>query len=193
MKKRVKIAIWFIGAVLIACIAGFINAWIITGGIKMSDLTGDTKKTAEKVIVEDILLTETKDGQKYWEIYGKTGQYVDGKDKVLLQGVIGNFYDEKGEVILSFAGNTGEYEAKNKRVTLTKNAQVASKNQVQMDADKITWEGLGGIVHAEGHIKAIKGDEAMITCDRTVFSTDFKDFHVYGHTKTTVYEKGIKR
>lgn len=192
MKKRVKIAIIFISVVLVACIAGFINAWFLTGGLTLSDLTEEQKNNAEKLWVENILLTETKEGKKYWEIYGKNGQYVDQKNRIILNNVIGNFYDEKGEVILSFAGDKGEYETKTKRIILTKNAKLASKDNTQMNAEKMTWEGDDNIIHAEGHVKAVKADELLITCDRTVFSTNFEYFRVYGHTKTNVYEKGAK-
>lgn len=192
MKKRVKIAIGFIAVVLVLCIAGFINAWIMTGGLTLSDLTEGQKEKAEKLWVENILLTETKDGKKYWEIHGKSGQYIDKKDRIIMNDVIGNFYDEKGSVILSFAGDKGEYETKTRRVILTKNAKLATKDYTQMNADKMTWEGSKDLIHAEGHIKAVRGDEAVITCDRTVFSTDFDCFRVYGHTTTKLYEKGGK-
>lgn len=192
MKKRVKIAIGFVIVVVIACIAGFINAWIITGGLKMSDLTGDTQKITEKLWVEKILITETKGGKKYWEIFGKSGQYVDGQEKVLLNGVIGNFYNDKGEVILSFAGDKGEYQIKNKKVTLQGHSKLAGKDDTYMDTDKITWEGEDGIIHADGHIRAVKSDQVLITCDKAVVTTNFKDFKIYGHTKTQIYEKGAK-
>ena len=192
MKRRVKVATIFISVLLVACVAGFINAWIITGGIKMSDLTMEQKRNAEKVLVKNILLTETKDGKKYWEIFAKNGQYVNNTDKVILYSVTGNFYDENGEVILSFYGDNGEYENKHKKVVLTNNAKLASKDETQMEAHKVTWEGLNGIVHAEGNVRAIKADKLLITCDRTVFSTDFKDFHVYGNTITRAYDKGVK-
>lgn len=192
MKKRVKIAIGFIIVVLVACIAGFINAWIMTGGLTLSDLTEDQKLNSEKLWVEHILLTETKEGKKYWEIYGKNGQYVDKKDRIIMNKIIGNFYDDDGTVILSFSGDKGEYETKTKRMILTKNAKIATKDYTQMNADKMTWEGNDGIIHAEGHIKAVRADELLITCDRSVFSTDFGYFRVYGHTTTKLYEKGGK-
>lgn len=192
MKKRVKIAISFIIVVLIACIAGFINAWVMTGGLTLSDLTEGQKEKAEKLWVENILLTETKNGKKYWEIHGKSGQYVDKQDRVILNDVIGNFYDDKGGVILSFAGDKGEYETMTKRVILTQNAKLATKDETQMNANKITWEGNDNIIHAEGNVKTLRGDEAVIYCDKTVFSTNFDYFRVYGHTKTELYEKGDK-
>jgi LPS export ABC transporter protein LptC len=192
MKKRVKVATIFISVLLAACVVGFINVWIITGGIKMSDLTIRQKRDAEKVLVKNILLTETKEGKKYWEIFAKNGKYVNNTDKVLLYNVMGNFYNENGEVILSFYGDNGEYESKRKKVVLTNNAKLASKDDTRMQAHKVTWEGLNGIVHAEGNVRASKATNILITCDRTVFSTDFKDFHVYGNTITRVYDKGIK-
>ena len=191
MKKRVKVAVIFTIVVLVACIVGFINAWIITGGIKMSDLTQEKQENSEKVLVKNILLTETKEGKKYWEIFAKNGRYVNNSNKVILYNVMGNFYDEKGEVILSFAGNNGEYDGTSKKVILTQNAKLASKNNTQMEAQKITWEGLNNIVHAEGNVRAMQADKLYITCERTTFSTDFKDFHVYGKTITRVYDKGI--
>jgi len=190
MKKRVKIAVIFAGVVLVACIVGFINAWIITGGVKMSDLTQEKQENSEKVLVRNILLTETKQGEKYWEIFAKSGKYVNNTDKVLLYDVMGNFYDENGEVILSFAGDDGQYESKRRKVVLNKNAKLASKNNTQLEAHKITWEGLDNIVHAEGNVRALQAEKLFITCERATFLTNFKDFHVYGKTITRVYDKG---
>lgn len=192
MKKRVKVSVIFISVVLLACIAGFINAWRITGGIKMSDLTLEQKQDAEKVLVKNILLTETKEGKKYWEIFAKNGRYINKTDKVLLYNVTGNFYDKNGEVILSFYGDNGEYDSKLKKVVLTNNTKLASKDETQMEAHKITWEGLNNIVHAEGNVRTIKAEKLFITCNRATFSTNFKVFHVYGNTITRVYDKGIK-
>lgn len=190
MKKRVKVAIVFISVVLVACIAGFINAWFITGGLTLSDLTEEQKNNSEKLWVEGILLTETKEGRKYWEIYGDSGQYVDNQSRIILNNVIGNFYDEKGKVVMSFAGDKGEYEIKTSRVILTEKAKLAAQDNTQMNSDKMTWEGSKNIIHAEGHVKAVKEGELVITCDKTVFNKDFTDFRVYGHTTTKVYEKG---
>lgn len=192
MKKRVKVAVIFISVVLVACIVGFINAWIITGGIKIEDLTQDKQEKAEKVLVKDILLTETKEGKKYWEIFAKSGKYVNDTDKVYLYNVIGNFYDENSKVILSFCADNGEYESKKKKVVLTNNARLASRDNTHMEAHKVTWEGLNSVVHAEGNVKALQLEKLFITSDRAVFKTDFKDFHVYGRTTTRVYDKGIK-
>ena len=188
MKKRVKIAIVFSIIVIIACVAGFINAWIIIGGLKMSDLTEDAKQNTEKVDVRDILLTETKNGQKYWEIYAGSGNYQDNRSTILLKNVIGNFYDEKGKVILSFESDEGEYDSEFKKVILKKNAKLASIQDTQMEADKITWEGQNDMLYGEGHVNAIKDTRFLIQCDRTKFSTNFKDFYTYGNTKTKIYE-----
>jgi LPS export ABC transporter protein LptC len=193
MKKRVKLAVIFIGVLLVACIAGFINVWIITGGVKMSELTQDKREKSEKVLVKNILLTETKEGKKYWEIYAKSGQYINNSEKVLLNEAMGNFYNENGEVILSFSSDNGEYDSKNKRVILKNNAKLASKNETQMEAHQITWEGVNNIVHSEGNVRAMQAEKLYITCDRSTFTTDFKDFHVYGHTITRVYDKGLKK
>lgn len=187
MSKKIKSYLIFIGVVVVACVIGLINAFVITGGIKMDALVQSAKQ--EKVLVKNVLLTETKDGGKYWEIFADDGEYLNKKNKIFLRKVIGNFY-KKNEVVFSFEGDEGFYESKLKKVTLIKNARIVAKNNTSLRADRIIWEGTEDKIIAEGNVDVIKSDDIVTKSDKTVFTTDFKEFNIYGNATTKIFNKG---
>lgn len=189
MTKKVKSYLIFIVVVLVACVIGLINSFIITGGFDTDTLAKNA--TQEKVLVKNVLLTETKEGKKYWEIFADSGEYLNKKNKIYLHNVIGNCY-KKSEVALSFEADNGYYENKNKRVTLIKNAIVVTNKETAIKADKIVWEGTIDKIIAEGNVRVVKSDEIMTISDKTVFTTDFKEFKIYGNTITKVFSKDKK-
>lgn len=188
MSKKIKAYLIFIGVVVLACIIGFINSLIMTGGVNIDSLMQNAQE--EKVLVQNVLLTETKDGGKYWEIFADNGEYINNKDKIFLKNVIGNFY-KKNEVVLSFEGDEGFYESKLKKVTLIKNATIAARDNTSISADRIIWEGTKDTIVAEGDVDVIKSDEIVTKSDKTVFTTDLKEFKIYGNATTKIFDKGI--
>ena len=73
LSKTTKIFI-LIGVILVGVLAwAFVYANILTHGLNRDALKG--KENTQELSVNDIILTETRDGIRYWEIYGETGHY----------------------------------------------------------------------------------------------------------------------
>ena len=51
----------------------FISAGVITHNFNRSQLQTDQNR--QEALIKGIILTETKDEKKYWEIYGESGNY----------------------------------------------------------------------------------------------------------------------
>ena len=59
-------------AVLVSVLLwAFISAGVITSNFNRSQLQTDQDR--QEALIKGIILTETKDEKKYWEIYGETG------------------------------------------------------------------------------------------------------------------------
>ena len=91
----------------------FISAGVITHNFNRSQLQTDQDR--QEAMINGIILTETKDEKKYWEIYGETGNYDSKNGVAMLNNVIGNFYDENNEVSMSFESSKGTYNEKKNR------------------------------------------------------------------------------
>ena len=70
----------------------FLSAALITSNYTRAQLKGTPDE--QKVDAEGIIITETKDGNKYFEIYGETGHYSNDHSIATLNNVIGNFYKD---------------------------------------------------------------------------------------------------
>ena len=87
----------------------FITAGIITGNFNREQIEG--KENSQKVDAIGIIITETKEGKKYFEIYGESGSYSNDHSVATLYNVVGNFY-KNGEVAMSFQSSKGSYDEK---------------------------------------------------------------------------------
>ena len=94
----------------------FISAGIITHNFNRSQLANSEDR--QEAQINGIILTETKDDHKYWEIYGETGKYDSNNGIAILNSVIGNFYDENDEVSMSFESSKGTYNSKKSEIIL---------------------------------------------------------------------------
>ena len=88
----------------------FISAGVITHNFNRSQLQTDQDR--QEASIDGIILTETKDEKKYWEIYGETGNYDSKNGVAMLNNVIGNFYDDENQVSMSFESSKGTYNSK---------------------------------------------------------------------------------
>lgn len=177
--------------VLVFAALGGILAWaFITAGIithdfnrKQLESTGDE----QEAVVNGIILTETKNDQKYWEIYGETGKWDSQKGIAQLNKVIGNFYQDN-EVSMSFESSKGTYNSKDGDIILYKDTFIVLKDGITLNADKLHWYNSHSPIVAEGHIKIQKGKELLSTADKIVISPSYTSFQISGNTVSKVYE-----
>ncbi len=163
----------------------FITAGMITHDFnkKQSVARGDE----QEAVVQGIILTETKNEQKYWELYGETGQWDSAKGVAQLNKVIGNFYKDN-EVSMSFESSKGTYNSKEGDITLYEETFIVLKDGITLNADKLHWVNSHSPIVAEGHIKVQKGKELLSIADKIVISPEYDSFKIVGNTVSKVYE-----
>lgn len=164
----------------------FISAALITANYTRAQLKGTPNE--QKVDAEGIIITETKDGGKYFEIYGETGNYSNDHSIATLHNVIGNFYKE-GKVSMSFQSSKGTYNEKTKEIILYENTYIVLEDSTSLNTDKLIWSGSDKDTLAEGHVVIKKNNEMIATAERGVISAGYEKFKIMGKTTTKLYDK----
>ena len=73
LDRKKQIYITVVLSIIFVMLWAFISAGIITGNFNRAQLKGTENK--QKVDAIGIIITETKDGKKYFEIYGESRSY----------------------------------------------------------------------------------------------------------------------
>ena len=164
----------------------FISAGVITGNFNRSQLKNS--KDEQKVDAIGVIITETKDTKKYFEIYGETGHYSNDHSVATLYNVIGNFYKDN-EVNMSFQSTKGTYDEKSGVITLYDDTYIVVKDGVSLKTDKLIWSGSDKETIADGNVEIKKGKEMVATANKCIIGAGYENFKIIGNTTTKVYEK----
>lgn len=164
----------------------FISAGVITSNFNRAQIK--SIQDEQKVDAHGIIITETKNGKKYFEIYGETGNYSNEGGIATLNNVIGNFYKDN-EVAMSFQSSKGAYDERQGTITLYDNTYIVLKDDVSLNTDKLTWYGNDKDTVAEGHVVIKKSNEMISTAEKGIIRAGYEHFKIIGNTQTNVYEK----
>lgn len=173
---------------LIVLILGwaFISAGVITGSFNRAQIRNSAN--SQKVNANGIIITETKNGTKYFEIYGENGHY-NNQDKIaVLNNPVGNFFKDN-EVSMSFQSSKGSYDEKNRIITLYENTYIVLKDNTSLEADHLIWGGSDKDTIAEGNIKIKRGNDMIATADKCIIRAGYDSFKIIGDTKTQIFGK----
>ena len=183
MKKRTKFSIIFIAICLVLGAVVAIYATKMTSEFK-SLLSGES--SVENVLVHDVVLTESKDGAKSWEVYAATGHYDFQKVVATLSDIVGNYY-EKGEVVMSFTAPSGSYNSETKELKLFGGVKIVGKENARVTTNSISWVTSDDKIRAEGNIVINRANEVTALANKGSVSTDFKNFELYDNAEIRVY------
>ena len=167
----------------------FISAGVITSNFNRSQLKNSENE--QKVDALGIIITETKEGKKYFEIYGENGNYSNDHSIATLNNVIGNFYKDN-EVAMSFQSSKGTYNENTGVITLYDNTYIVLKDGVSLKTDKLIWSGSDKETVAEGHVIIKKDNEMTSTADKCIIGAGYDKFKIIGNTTTKIFENKKK-
>ena len=157
----------------------FISAGIITRNFNRSQVAGQQDK--QEALIHGIILTETKDEHKYWEIYGETGTYTSDNSIAMLNNCIGNFFDSDNNVTMSFESTKGTYNSIKKQIILYQDTHIIVKDGTSLEADRVVWSGNDKPITAKGNIRITRHDEFWATADEVEISPEYNDFKIIGN------------
>ncbi len=165
----------------------FVSAGIITHNFNRSQL--QTQEDKQEALINGLILTETKEAAKYWEIYGETGTYNSTNEIALMNNVIGNFYDEQGEVSMSFESSHGTYNSKKNEIILYEGTRIVIKDGTILLTDRLTWSGSDKPVKIRGNVKIIKNGELYAHAEEGEIAPNYERFKIKGHARSELYDK----
>jgi LPS export ABC transporter protein LptC len=179
---------YVIALLLIILVMGwaFISAGVITSNFNRNQVKNSVND--EKVNALGIIITETKNGTKYFEIYGENGNYGNDTGVATLNNVVGNFY-KNNEVSMSFQSSKGAYDEKNHTITLYENTYIVLKDETSLNSDRLIWSGSNNDTIAEGNVKIKKGSDMIATADKCVISSGYDKFKIIGKSQTKIFGK----
>ncbi len=182
-KKRVYLTVF--GTIIGILLWAFFTARMITHDFNRQQVAGNQDQ--QQATVKGIILTETKNEEKYWEIYAETGKWDSIKGIAELDQVIGNFFNENG-VSMSLKSSRGTYNSVTKVITLYEKTYIVLKGGITLNADKLTYVNSKTPIVAQGHIKVRKENALLATADEIVISPNYESFKIIGNTVSKVYE-----
>ena len=185
MQKKTKFSIIFIIIILLLGTVAFIFAGKWTKEFQEYLLSQGSLEYAK---AHDIVITETKDGIKYWEIYAAVGEYDTNKVQATLTDIVGNYY-QKGEVVMSFTAPNGVYNSEKQEVSLSGFVRIVGKDDAEVTADKISWVTTEDIVKAEGNVIINKANELIALSDKATLTTDFVKIEIIENAEVRVYKE----
>ena len=146
-------------------------------------------KDRQEALIHGIILTETKNDRKYWEIYGETGNYDSKNGVAMLNNVIGNFYDENNEVSMSFESSKGTYNESKKEIFLYQDTFIVLKDMTTLRANKLEWTGNDNPIIAKGNIRITRNEDFIATADTVIISPGYEKFKIVGDAVSKIYKE----
>ena len=170
--------------IAISCFGAFIYSSVITKSFKHKIL--DRTYASKEANIENLLVTETKDGQKLWELFADKGIYAETNGIVLLESLIGNIY-ENNNVKASFKSDKGTYNSETKQIILYDNVIMVYIDGTNIKTNRLIYSGKHEDIVAIGNVRIEKPNEAVVMGLEAVLSSDHKNFNIKGRTETHFY------
>lgn len=191
LSKKQKAYVGAFCAIVALLAWAFISAGVITHNFNRSQLQTDQDR--QEASIDGIILTETKNEKKYWEIYGETGNYDSKNGVAMLDNVIGNFYDDENQVSMSFESSKGTYNEKKEQIILYEDTFIVLKDLTTLRANRLIWSGKNIPTTAEGNVRITRKNELLSTAEKVEISPDYETFKIIGNAVSKVYsDKEIK-
>lgn len=184
MDKRQRVYFYILLAVSFVLVWAFISAGVITGNFNRSMVKSGGDK--QELHVSSMILTETKDGQKFWEIYGETGQYSSDRKVAYLNNIVGNFYKDN-VVEMSFESTHGLYNEEKQEIVLYDNVFVVLKDDTSLTADKLTYDIPTKSLVSEGNVTIKRKKSFHAKADAATIDSEYSHFKIMGNTCSKVY------
>ena len=185
-KKKDKFYLILSAIIILVLVWAFVSAFFITRSFKRDAALN--KLDNKKVYVEDLLLTETKDGKKYWEIYADKGYYEDNQKIAYVTNAIGNFY-ENDEVVASIQSPRATINSETGQIMLYDRSKLIYKDFTSIIADEFNYDGKDKPVIATGNVIIENPGKLFITSETANLSDNMTKISVKGKVETKVYEE----
>lgn len=187
MSKKTMLSLAVIGFIVIISAWAFSSSLKISRQIKSSQVNVDKNK--DEAVIEKPFITETRNGNKFLEVYADSGTYDSTKNGTLLTNVKGNFYKES-KVALSFESPKGIYYQKSKEVKLIGGSKAVTTDDISVIANEMHWISKKNQIIATGNVKINKSQQYETQSDGAIFyikDAVIRNFKIMGKAQTNVF------
>ena len=186
LSKKKKTYIAAFGTIALIMLWAFFSAVLITHDFSRNKLATD--KDRQEATINGVVLTETKDHQKYWEMYGEAGSYDSKNAIVIMESIVGNFYKDN-DVAMSFQSSKGTYNSEKKIIVLYEDTLVVMKDGTTLNADQLKYSGSDKPIVAHGNVKITRGKSFLALAEEIEISPNYDSFKIIGKTTSKMYEE----
>jgi len=184
MSKKLILSVVIIIIVIAISVWAFIVSAKITKDLKKESI--ESQKSSGNFDAKNLVIIETKDGQKYWEVFAASGVYDQKNNLVKLTKVKGNFYKDNN-IVLSFDAPRGTYNEKVKEIKLMGGSRALTDKDVFITAKELMFAGKKDLIFANGNVRIKQSDAAMTLSDKSVFNSALTHLINTGNAQTFVY------
>ncbi len=184
MSNRKLIYTILFSVLALGCLWAFVASFIITHNFK-KEVFANTS-AAQKINIKNLVMVETKDEMKHWELFAEKGHYDSSTKNAILYDIVGNFYNEN-EVVVSFKSKQASANEDTKLINLNKESVIIYKDGTYVVADEFTWEGKTDNITAKGNVQITRPNQAKVIGEYAELSNKLTDFKISGRTKTELY------
>ena len=184
MQKKTKLSLIFISSLFVLIIIAFLFAknWTKNFYAYLNE-----HGSIEYAKVNDVVITETKEGIKDWELYAATAEYDTDKTIVTLTDIVGNYYRDN-EVTMSFISPYGTYNTETKEVQLFDTVKIIGKDNIKLTASKISWVTTEDIIRAEGSVVVNQNNEIIALSNKAAVTKDLVNIQIMENAEIRVYK-----
>ena len=172
MDKKRKILL----VLLLAAIAGVI-AWAVMTVPAPPEREAQT--TESPVMTYDgNTISETKDGQKIWELTAGHMEVDVNSQDARLENVVGHFYMQDGRVV-EVTADSGTYEHAAGDISIKGNVAITTSDGAKLASDELKWTARESLLAAIGNAVAAK-DDMKANGDRIESMDGFNKIKIIG-------------
>ncbi|MCE3235053.1 MAG: hypothetical protein K0Q50_1233 [Vampirovibrio sp.] len=179
-------------ALLLLLVGGGLAIW--NAERKVADTPPPQETTAEQpsMVGKNVSFTVTEGETKKWKLDAAHAIYNESHTQADLTDVKGEFYNAKGEPVLSFTAPKGQYTNKNNAVTLSGGVLAKSVKDTSsggkggtMKAPQMVWSAKTDLVTATGGTE-LTFPEGKSTAQTCKFTLDFSNIELEGNVSSTI-------
>lgn len=111
----------------------------------------------------------------------------------MLNNVIGNFYDDKNEVSMSFESSKGTYNEKKGQIILYDDTFIVLKDFTTLRANRLEWSGNDKPITAEGNIRITRDKDFLATASKVEICPTYDNFKIIGNAVSKMYDNKEKK
>jgi len=186
MSKKLKISLSILIILIILSSWAFFVSTRMTKNIKKAP--DNQPISDENVAVQELILTESKNGKKFWELCATSGNYDSATEQVYLKNVKGNFY-KNNKVVLSFDSPDATYYDKSKQVKLYGGARAATDSNILITSKELYWKGKNDEIVAKYDVKIRRSSNILVTGNESIFTPKLSKIKMIGQVKTSLLKK----